>query len=116
MMIFRSGAVSAGAGEKFIIALNMRDGCLLCEGLGNADWNYSAPGYAGRCMSIRRATESLSLDEYQKMTAGIFCTSVGKYTLGKSPLAYKPTEEIIRNIAPTAKVLKIIKPIYNYKL
>ncbi len=36
-MILRKGAISALKGERVLIPLNMRDGSLLCEGLGNAD-------------------------------------------------------------------------------
>jgi tRNA-splicing ligase RtcB (3'-phosphate/5'-hydroxy nucleic acid ligase) len=40
-MILRKGAISAEEGEQCILALNMRDGILLCTGLGNENWNYS---------------------------------------------------------------------------
>ena len=46
--IIRKGAISANAGEKCIIPLNMRDGSLICIGKGNEDWNCSAPHGAGR--------------------------------------------------------------------
>lgn len=36
-MILRKGAVSAQAGEKLIIPINMRDGSLICVGKGNPD-------------------------------------------------------------------------------
>ena len=42
-MILRKGAVSAREGERLLIPLNMRDGALICTGLGNDDWNQSAP-------------------------------------------------------------------------
>ena len=42
-MILRKGAVSARAGEKLLIPINMRDGSLICLGRGNEDWNFSAP-------------------------------------------------------------------------
>ena len=40
--ILRKGAVSAKAGEKLLIPINMRDGSLICVGKGNPDWNCSA--------------------------------------------------------------------------
>ena len=49
--IVRKGAISAQKGEQVLIPLNMRDGCILGIGLGNEDWNYSAPHGAGRTMS-----------------------------------------------------------------
>ena len=41
--MLRKGAISAKADEKVIIPINMRDGILLGTGLGNTDWNWSAP-------------------------------------------------------------------------
>ncbi len=60
-MILRKGAVSAKAGEKLLIPINMRDGSLICMGKGNEDWNFSAPHGAGRLMSRKAAFNALSL-------------------------------------------------------
>ena len=114
-MILRKGAVRADAGEKLIIPMNMRDGSLICIGKGNPDWNYSAPHGAGRLMSRAKAKETLSLDEFKRTMSGIYSTTVGKGTIDESPMAYKPMEEILRCIEPTAKVSEIIKPVYNFK-
>ncbi|MCL2374661.1 MAG: RtcB family protein, partial [Treponema sp.] len=114
-MILRKGAVSAKKGEKFIIPLNMRDGSIICEGLGNPDWNYSAPHGAGRIMSRKKAFAALNMEDYKKAMAGIYSTSVNARTLDESPMAYKDMGAIVENIAPTAKILKRIKPVYNYK-
>jgi RNA-splicing ligase RtcB len=114
-MILRKGAVSAKSGEKLLIPINMRDGSLICEGLGNSDWNYSAPHGAGRVMSRTKAFATLSLEAYEKSMSGIYSTSVNKATLDESPMAYKNMDEIVANIAPTARILNIIKPVYNYK-
>jgi RNA-splicing ligase RtcB len=114
-MILRKGAVSARLGEKLIIPVNMRDGSIVCEGLGNQDWNYSAPHGAGRIMSRNKAFAALRMEDYTQSMKGIYSTSVKKETLDESPMAYKNMDEIIENIKPTAKILKIIKPVYNYK-
>jgi len=114
-MILRKGAVSAKHGEKLIIPINMRDGSLICLGLGNPDWNYSAPHGAGRIMSRNKAFATLNMIDFKKAMEGVYSTSINKKTLDESPFAYKNIDEIIRNIGPAAKVLKIIKPIYNFK-
>lgn len=115
--ILRKGSVSAQAGEKLIIPINMRDGSLICVGKGNPDWNYSAPHGAGRLMSRVKAKESISLAEFKKTMAdaGIYSTSVKKNTIDESPMAYKPIQEIIDNVQDTVEILDIIKPIYNFK-
>ncbi|MBQ8497580.1 MAG: RtcB family protein [Clostridia bacterium] len=114
-MILRKGAVSAKAGEKLLIPINMRDGSLLCVGKGNPDWNCSAPHGAGRLMSRRTAREQLTMAEYEKEMAGIYTTCISPDTLDESPMAYKNIEEIIMHIEPTAEIMFRMKPIYNFK-
>ena len=114
-MILRKGAVSAKAGEKLLIPINMRDGSLICVGKGNEDWNCSAPHGAGRLMSRSAAFERLTMAEYEREMAGIYSTCVLPDTLDESPMAYKSREEILENIGPTVDVLCHIRPIYNFK-
>jgi len=114
-MILRKGAVSAKRGERLLIPINMRDGSLICIGKGNDDWNQSAPHGAGRLMSRTTAFKTLSMDEYSAEMNGIFTTSVNKNTLDESPMAYKPIDEIISHIAPTAEIVERVRPAYNFK-
>ena len=114
-MILRKGAVSAQAGEKLLIPINMRDGSLLCIGKGNPEWNLSAPHGAGRLMSRAKAFEKLTMEEYRKEMEGIYTTCVNENTLDESPMAYKSMEEILRHIGDTAEVISRVKPIYNFK-
>jgi RNA-splicing ligase RtcB len=114
-MILRKGAVSAKKGEKLIVPINMRDGSIICEGLGNPDWNYSSPHGAGRVMSRKKAFMTLKMEDYKKEMEGIYSTSVNEQTIDESPMAYKTMNNIVVNIEQTAKVLRIIKPIYNFK-
>jgi len=114
-MVLRKGAVSAKAGEKLLVPINMRDGSLICIGKGNPDWNYSAPHGAGRLMSRSAAFEQLTMAEYEAQMAGIYSTCVVPDTLDESPMAYKSMDEILENIEPTAEILCRIKPVYNFK-
>lgn len=114
-MILRKGAVSAQKDERLLIPINMRDGSLICIGKGNPDWNYSAPHGAGRLMSRSQARSSLTLAQYKEMMQGVFSTSVTKATLDECPLAYKPMEDIIKNIHDTVEIVDQIKPVYNFK-
>ena len=114
-MILRKGSVSARAGERLLIPINMRDGALICVGKGNPDWNESAPHGAGRLMSRSEAKNSISMKEYRESMSGIYTTSVSKATLDESPMAYKPIDEIMANIEPTAEIVSHIRPIYNFK-
>ena len=113
--MIRKGAISATTGELCIIPLNMRDGSLICEGKGNPDWNNSAPHGAGRLMSRSEAFRQLSLDDLRHSMEGIYSETLNEKTIDEAPMAYKPKDEIIENIADTVRICNIIKPIYNFK-
>ncbi len=113
--LVRKGAIAAYRGQKVLIPLNMRDGCILGTGKGNEDWNCSAPHGAGRVLSRSKAKETISMEAYKASMKGIFTTSVNPDTLDESPMAYKPSEEIIRLVRDTVEIEKIIKPVYNFK-
>lgn len=114
-MILRKGAVSAKEGERLIIPLNMRDGCLLCEGKGNPDWNLSAPHGAGRLMSRAEARQSFTFSQYKREMKGIYSTTILRDTLDECPMAYKPINEIVPAIGETVKIVDRTVPIFNYK-
>ena len=113
--IVRKGAISAKKGEQVIIPINMRDGCIIGIGKGNKDWNNSAPHGAGRIMSRSQAKELVDLDEYKNTMKNIYTTSISEETKDESPFVYKSIEEILTNVIPTIEVIKIIKPVYNFK-
>ena len=114
-MILRKGAVSAKKGERLLIPINMRDGSLICIGKGNEDWNNSAPHGAGRLMSRIKAKSTFTVSEFKKQMKGIYTTSVNSDTLDECPMAYKDMEDIVKKIGDIAEIIKIIKPIYNFK-
>lgn len=113
--IVRKGAISAKAGERLLIPINMRDGCIIGIGKGNSDWNYSAPHGAGRIMSRTQAKNAIGLEDYKATMNGIYTTSVCAETIDEAPQAYKPMQEIVDCISDTVEIEKIIKPIYNFK-
>lgn len=114
-MILRKGAISAQKGEVVIIPMNMRDGSLICVGKGNPDWNFSGPHGAGRLMSRSKAKELINLEEFKETMKDVWSTSVVQSTLDESPFAYKPMDEIIQNVKESVDILKVIKPLYNFK-
>lgn len=114
-MILRKGAVSAQKGERLLIPMNMRDGSLLCEGLGNADWNFSAPHGAGRALSRSEAKGSITLTSFRQEMEGVYSSCISRQTIDESPAAYKPMQDILDQIGPTVKVIALLKPVYNFK-
>lgn len=113
--ILRKGAVSAQDGEILIIPINMRDGSLICRGKGNKDWNFTAPHGAGRLMKRSDAKATITLEEYREAMKGIYSTSVGESTIDESPMAYRGIDDILDTIEPTADIVDIITPVYNFK-
>ena len=113
--MLRKGAIDASAGRKVAIPFNMRDGIAICIGKGNAQWLNTAPHGAGRLMSRAQAKKQIVLDDFKETMSGIFSTSVSDTTIDESPMAYKPTDEILDLIKPTVDVIAMIKPKLNIK-
>lgn len=102
-------------GLQWVASFPDLDGCIIGIGKGNDDWNCSTPHGLGRIMSRTEAKNKISLDEFKKSMKGIYTTSVDENTIDESPMVYKPMEEIIETIKDTVEIVKIIKPIYNFK-
>jgi RNA-splicing ligase RtcB len=62
-----------------------------------------------------QAKEKLNMEEFTREMQGIYTTTATIETIDESPMAYKSINDILDNIAPTADVVKRIKPIYNFK-
>jgi len=115
MPILRKGAIRANAGERVIIPINMRDGVILGTGLGNADWNCSAPHGSGRIYKRSEVKEHHTVSEFKKAMEGIHSVCINKDTLDESPFAYRSMEDMLQVIGETVTVDNVIKPVYNFK-
>ena len=115
--ILRKGAISARRGERVLIPLNMRDGALIGVGLGNPDWNFSAPHGAGRACSRSDAKHAYDPDAYQATMreAGIYTTTATKETLDECPMAYKSPDRILPYLSECVEITDRLTPIYNFK-
>ena len=114
-MVLRKGAISARLGERVIIPLNMRDGAIIGRGLGNSDWNHSAPHGAGRVCSRTDAKFAYTVEEYRAAMAGIYTTTATEGSLDECPMVYKAPERILDAIGETVEVEQIVRPVYNFK-
>ena len=112
--IIRKGAISAQKDEIVLIPINMRDGAILGRGLGNEDFNYSAPHGAGRLMSRKAAKANIQISEVDEAMKDIYSTTYAD-AIDEAPQAYKPLESILENIKDTVEVIDILKPLYNFK-
>lgn len=114
-MILRKGAISAKKDEPVIIPVNMRDGILLGRGLGNEDWNLSAPHGAGRIYKREDVKTRFTVSAYKTAMKGIYSTCIGKSTLDEAPFAYRTMDAISEAIADTVMITQRLRPIYNFK-
>lgn len=113
--ILRKGAISAKKGERVIIPINMRDGVLLGTGLGNEDWNCSAPHGAGRIMKREDISSRFTVSAFKSEMKGIYSSCIGKDTLDEAPFAYRRMDDILEVIGDTVTVDMRIQPVYNFK-
>ena len=98
-----------------MIPVNMRDGILLGTGLGNADWNDSAPHGAGRIMKREDVKQRFTVSQFKSEMKGIYCTCIDKGTLDEAPFAYRGMDEITERVTDTVRIEKLIRPLYCYK-
>lgn len=115
VLMLRKGAISAKAGEKVIIPINMRDGIILGTGLGNEDWNCSAPHGSGRILKRDEVKSRYTVSAFKTEMKGIYSSCIGKDTLDEAPFAYRSIDDISEVIADTVTINKIIRPVYNFK-
>ncbi|MCQ2425796.1 MAG: RtcB family protein [Lachnospiraceae bacterium] len=113
--ILRKGAVSARQGERLVIPFNMRDGAVLCVGLGNPEWNFSAPHGAGRACSRSDAKHAYTVEQFEREMEGVWSSTVGKDTIDECPMAYKSPDRVLPWLSETAEVVLSMRPVYNFK-
>ena len=113
--VLRKGAIAAEKGARVIIPANMRDGMILGAGLGNEDWNRSAPHGSGRRMKREDIKSRYTVSDFKKEMKGIYSSCVGADTLDEAPFAYRSIMEIADRIGDTAQITEILRPVYNYK-
>jgi RNA-splicing ligase RtcB len=113
--VLRKGAISAKAAENVIIPANMRDGVILGTGLGNAEWNMSAPHGAGRIASREKVMTSHTVSEFKASMKGIYSSCIGKDTLDEAPFAYRDISYVKDAVSETVDITKILRPVYNFK-
>lgn len=114
-MILRKGAVSAKKGETVIIPINMRDGILLGNGLGNKDWNDSAPHGAGQIMKRDDVKQNYTVSDFKAEMKGVYCSCIRKDTLDEAPFAYQRISDTMDAVLDTVNVQQILRPVYNFK-
>ena len=115
MTMLRKGAISAKKGERVAIPITMRDGLIIGTGLGNEEWNFSAPHGAGRILKREDARNLHTLSEFKTSMKGVYSSSICRATLDEAPFAYRALTDIREAISPTVFIENVLKPVYNFK-
>lgn len=105
-LIIRKGAIRAYEKEKCIIALNMKEGIIIADGLSNKEWNNSAPHGCGRIISRSIATKSttnkdslkFALKKYKEELGETICDTISADTLAERPSAYRDYNIVLNSI------------------
>ena len=66
-------------------------------------------------MSRSAARQSFTLTQFKAKMEGVYSTSVSRDTIDECPMAYKAMDDIVSNIGPTAEIISVLRPIYNFK-
>lgn len=115
IVMLRKGAISAKTGQTVAIPINMRDGILLGTGLGNPDWNCSAPHGAGRIIKREDVASRYTVSQFKSVMHGIYSPSIDKSTLDEAPFCYRQIDEMRDAVQASVKIDRILKPVYNFK-
>ncbi len=113
--VMRKGSISAHKGEICLVALNMKDGVLLCRGKGNPEWNFSSAHGSGRIINRGTASQSLDLKQFKLEMQNVYSTSVCQETLDESPMAYRNSELIKQALEPSVEIIDQLIPFLNVK-
>lgn len=113
--VMRKGAISAKKYETVIIPINMKDGVMIGKGLGNEDWNYSAPHGSGRIASRESIAKTHTVSEYKAVMKGIYSSCIGAGTLDEAPFAYRGIEYLKEAVKETVNIEKVLMPAYSFK-
>ena len=113
-IVHRKGATQARVGEMGVIPGNMRDGCFIVIGLGNADSMNSSSHGAGRVLSRTKAKELLSVDKFHADMEGVV-TNHTDSTLDEAPDAYKNIFEVMALQDELVSIVAHVTPILNIK-
>jgi tRNA-splicing ligase RtcB (3'-phosphate/5'-hydroxy nucleic acid ligase) len=117
--VLRKGAISAEKDKLCLIALNMRDGILLCQGKGNENWNNSSAHGSGRIITRQKALKNkISIMKRLKMdfeNNDIYSTMPLENIVDEAPECYKDTEMIKEMIGPSVEILEQLRPVLNVK-
>lgn len=106
--VTRKGAVRAREDDLCIIPGSMGARSFICEGLGNRDSFTSCSHGAGRKMSRTAARKMFTVEDHERMTAGVECRKDSD-VIDETPGAYKDIDAVMLSQKD------LVKPIHELR-
>ncbi|BFU90848.1 MAG: tRNA-splicing ligase RtcB [Nitrospira sp.] len=114
--VHRKGAIGAGVGMAGIIPGSMGTASYQVEGRGCEASLQSSSHGAGRVMSRGDAHRVISIDQFRREMKGIwFDQRHIRLFRDEAPSAYKDITRVMRAQQELTKIIRVVRPVLNYK-
>ena len=114
ILVSRKGAIEAREGQLGLIPGSMGTRSYVVRGKGNAQAFNTAPHGAGRSMSRRKARDSFTMDDFDRLMTGIEVNR-SEVFLDELPGAYKDIDLVMEQSKDLVEVIHTFRQIVNVK-
>ena len=114
ILVSRKGAIEARDGQLGLIPGSMGTRSYVVRGKGNAQSFNTAPHGAGRRMSRRKARESFTMDDFDRLMVGIEVNRSEAF-IDELPGAYKDIDLVMEQSQDLVEVIHTFRQIVNVK-
>ncbi len=114
ILVSRKGAIEAREGQLGLIPGSMGTRSYVVRGKGNALSFNTAPHGAGRSMSRRKARESFTMEDFDRLMTGIEVNRSEAF-LDELPGAYKDIDLVMEQSQDLVEVLHTFRQVVNVK-
>ncbi len=114
ILITRKGAVRAREGDLGIIPGSMGTRSYIVRGKGNPESFHSCSHGAGRAMSRNEAKRRFTVEDHERMTAGVECRKDAD-VIDETPAAYKPIEAVMAAQADLVEIVHTLRQVVCVK-
>ena len=114
ILVSRKGAIEAREGQLGLIPGSMGTRSYVVRGRGNAQSFNTAPHGAGRRMSRRKARDSFTMDDFDRLMVGIEVNRSEAF-IDELPGAYKDIDLVMEQSEDLVEVIHTFRQIVNVK-
>ena len=114
VFVTRKGAVRAGRGDLGIIPGSMGARSYIVRGRGNPESFESCSHGAGRAMSRNEAKRRFTVEDHERMTAGVECRKDAD-VIDETPAAYKSIDAVMEAQKDLVEIVHTLKQVVCVK-